>query len=314
MEQKTGPKDVFLHLLSIIALYVSVGTLISLVFQYINVLIPDPLQVGYYYISNAYGSIRWLISILIIVFPVYCWTVWYLDKGYDAVPARRESRLRKWLIYLTLFLATLLIIGDLISLVYKLLGGEFTSRFILKVFTVLLIAGAVFAYYLSEIKRGANDKMATYVQAVKYISVVAVVAAIITGFFIVGSPTEERAYRFDDQRVQNLQQIQSQILSYWQSKNALPDNLSQLHDQFSGFSVPKDPESGSDFVYRKTGNLTFELCANFNRPNRTGTTKEAPYADPYYSQEDWRHETGEHCFSRTIDPERYSIDKPLPVR
>jgi hypothetical protein len=147
--------------------------------------------------------------------------------------------------------------------------------------------------------------MPAIVSAVKYISIIAVIASVIGGFFIVGSPAEERAYRFDDERVSDLQMIQSNILSYWQAKERLPDNLAQLKDEFSGFIPPKDPETGAEYIYRKTGNLSFDLCAIFNRPNRTGISEFPSYADPYYSPENWKHEAGEVCLSRTIDPERY---------
>ena len=59
---------------------------------------------------------------------------------------------RRQLTYLTLFLAASILIGDLISVVYNFLGGEITIRFLLKVLTVALISGGVFAYYLVELR------------------------------------------------------------------------------------------------------------------------------------------------------------------
>ncbi|MEK9177460.1 MAG: hypothetical protein AAB923_04155, partial [Patescibacteria group bacterium] len=80
---------------------------------------------------------------------------------------------------------------------------------------------------------------------------------------------------------------------------------------------PDDLESGLPYGYRATGPLTFELCASFNKASRpvpAGVTRPVyPYAE-----EDWRHGEGEACFSRTIDPERYSpFEKsaiPVPPR
>src|SRR5438132_4874360 len=43
----------------------------------------------------------------------------------------------KWLIYLTLFVAALIIIGDLVSLIYNFLGGDVTIKFVLKALSVL---------------------------------------------------------------------------------------------------------------------------------------------------------------------------------
>ena len=313
MEQKTGPKDVFLHILSVVALYVAAGSFIALVFQYINIAIPDPLQIGYNYISNTYDSIRWSISILIVVFPVYVWSVWFLNRGYAAVPERREIRARRWLLYFTLFAAALIIIGDLVTLVYNLLRGEFTSRFLLKVLTILVVAGAVFIYYLWEVRKAGKDGKPLYVKAISYISIVAVAAAIVGGFFIVGSPVEERAYRFDDERIADLRSIENEIFYFYQAKSSLPNNISDLKSDVRGFIPPVDPESDANYVYRKVGNLSFELCANFNRANRSGVTEIPSMAyDPYYAPENWQHEAGQVCFSRTIDPDLLPpIEKPI---
>ena len=70
---KTEPKDVFIHLLAIIALYASATAFLIMLFQYINVLIPDILERGYYQFQSYYSSIRWAISSLIVIFPVYVW-------------------------------------------------------------------------------------------------------------------------------------------------------------------------------------------------------------------------------------------------
>src|SRR3989338_6681892 len=140
LAEKTGPRDVFLQFLSVMPLYVAAGSFITLIFQYINYWIPDPLEAGYGYISSIFNSIRWAISILIVIFPVYAWTLWFIDKGYKEVPERMAMKSRKWLVYLTIFLAALLIIGDFVALVYLLLRGEFTARFLLKVLTIILVA------------------------------------------------------------------------------------------------------------------------------------------------------------------------------
>jgi len=48
---------------------------------------------------------------------------------------------------LTLTGATLIVVGDIIMLLYNVLSGELTLRFVLKVLVVAVIAGAVFGYY-----------------------------------------------------------------------------------------------------------------------------------------------------------------------
>lgn len=150
---KVGPKDMFLHLLAIITLYFSAGSFLALVFQIINLKFPDALEQGYYATQGSYGAIRFAISSLIIIFPVYLLTTGYLNKAHEQNPEKRNLRSRRWLLYLTLFIAALIIIGDLVALINHLLGGELTVRFILKVITVLFVAASVFCYYHWDLKR-----------------------------------------------------------------------------------------------------------------------------------------------------------------
>lgn len=146
MEQThTSPKDVFLHLFAIFALYVSAGAFVSLIFDYINLAFPDALNP--YEAQGAMGSIRWAIASLVVVFPAYLYSSWMLERGYAANPATREMRTRKWLVHFTLFLAAVIIAGDTVGLVYSFLGGDLTARFALKAGTVLAVAGTVFAHY-----------------------------------------------------------------------------------------------------------------------------------------------------------------------
>lgn len=156
--KKTSPRDVFLHLLAIITLYVSAVSFGVLWFQYVNVLIPDVLQGdNYYAYSGVYQAMRWSIASLIIVFPAYLWTSWFLNKAYIADPAKRNIRIRKWLVYFTLFAAALIMLGDLVRIVYNLLNGELTARFVLKVIVVFFIAGSVFIYYFWDLKKHKTE-------------------------------------------------------------------------------------------------------------------------------------------------------------
>lgn len=159
MDNKTSPKDVFLHLLMTSALYTSAGSFLVLIFQYINILLPDLLleQGGRYALTSYYQSIRWALASLVVVFPVYVLTSWFLNKDYSRNPSKRNLRIRKWLLYFTLFAAALIVIGDLVTLVYNFLQGELTLRFILKVLAVGFVSGSVFGYYFVDIRKHKTE-------------------------------------------------------------------------------------------------------------------------------------------------------------
>ena len=132
---------------------------------------------------------------------------------------------------------------------------------------------------------------------------------IIAGFFIVGSPTSERARRFDEQRVSDITSLQYELVYFWQQKNKLPDKLEELNNGLGTFHVPQDPETKADYEYRKTGDLSFELCANFRLANQDKTglkSAPAPYpVGPYGDIGSCTHGAGRVCFPKTIDPQLY---------
>ncbi len=77
-----------------------------------------------------------------------------VTRAIVADPTKRESRPRVWLTYLTLFITALWIVGDIMVLVYNALGGDFGTRFLLKVITVAVIAGGIFSYFLHDVRQG----------------------------------------------------------------------------------------------------------------------------------------------------------------
>ena len=157
-KSKAGPRDVFLHLFAIFTLYFAAIRFGMLIFRYIDIGIPDPLRGSdYYSLTYAYNSIRLSIASLIVVFPAYLWVTRYLNKIYSASPEKFNLWTRKWLIYVTLFLAAVTIIIDLVTLVYEFLGGDLTLPFVLKIATVLFIAASIFSYYLWDLRRNKEQ-------------------------------------------------------------------------------------------------------------------------------------------------------------
>lgn len=98
-------------------------------------------------------AIRWSVASLIIAFPIFLYVSRLLSRAVRRDPSKRASKVRKWLTYMTLFIAAGVIIGDLIALVYNFLAGELTLRFLLKVLTVGTIAGTIFGYYLWDLRQ-----------------------------------------------------------------------------------------------------------------------------------------------------------------
>ena len=303
------PRDVFLYLLAIITLVAVSVSFGVVVFQMINVYIPDIVSDPYFSRSSYLSTARSSLAALVIVLPVFLWVSWFLRKDIKKFPEKKELKIRKWLLYVALFVAALVIIGDLVTLLRSFLEGELSQRFMLKVLAVLFIAGAVFVHYLSELK----DKKHNWIKPFDWTVIAIVIAWIVSGFFVVGTPQSQRLVRLDERRVSDLQNIQWQIINYWQRKEVLPPDLKSLIDPIGGFTAPVDPETSEQYEYRVIGDLVFELCGVFNTStsgevvDNQRLTKPIP-AGGYVGNElsnVWDHGAGDACFNRTIDPDLY---------
>lgn len=305
---KTTPKDFFLWLGALIALYGSVTSFITLLFEYINNAYPDPLA----YFGDPYGgAVRTSMAMLIVLVPATIILFRLIRGSIDTEPSKAGIWVRRWALVLTLFIAGTAVVIDLITIINTFLGGEISIRFFLKSAVVLLVAVGVFLHFLADVKGYwiVHGKKANLIGV--GVGILALIS-VVSGFFIIGTPGEVRALRFDAQKVSDLQNIQYQIVYYWQTKETLPSQLSELADPLSGSIVPVDPETGAEYRYERTSDASFKLCATFGKPTPdTAGMGQYPGRDIAVTSwgpqmdENWIHGEGEHCYERTIDPERY---------
>jgi hypothetical protein len=141
-------KDVFLYGLLFVALGVTAVSLNNLIFALVNIWLPESGN----YQSRAWqeDSIRIAVSTLIFSFPLFLWLNHITAKAIGKDAGKRRSAIRKILTYLTLFITALIVLTDLVTLVYYVLSGDTTLRFVLKVLSVGVISGAIFLYYLRD--------------------------------------------------------------------------------------------------------------------------------------------------------------------
>ncbi len=332
MNTKTTPKDFFLHIGATVALYSAVIAFIDLAFEIINKLLPDQLN-NYW---NA-SSIVWPISMLVVLVPVLYVIEWFIARDLSKMIEKKDIWVRKWRIYLTLFLTGATIAGDLITLINTYLNGEISARFVYKVIIVFVVCSTVFKYYLFSVHESARwTKLVK--KTVPWFGILIVVAVIVGGFVIVGSPSQQRAIRFDEQRVQDLVNIQGQIIRYWQYSQTLPQTISDLNDPTSDFTVTVDPETGNAYEYliksnplsiKGTSNEpSFELCATFSTDSNLASDSSTnvsgaiiqptPAGNKYglitttlKQPDSWVHSAGHVCFERVIDPTLYPPINPL---
>ena len=145
-------KEAFWYLVLFTSLYLTALYLGILLSEFINLAFPDAAEPAYVASRNE-RQIRSAIAVLVVAFPLFLFMTRLVHRALQRDPAKRTSKVRKWLTYLTLFVAVCVLVGDAVSLIYNLLSGELTARFLLKSLVVAMIAGSVLGYYLLDLRR-----------------------------------------------------------------------------------------------------------------------------------------------------------------
>lgn len=301
--KKTSAKDFFINLGAIIALGVMVENVISLLFTVIDKAYPP---ITNYYYGGTY-SISFPVASLIIFFPIYILLMWLLEREYSHAPEKRHLGVRKWLTYITLFLAGLTIAGDLVTLIYYFIDGqELTTGFILKVLSVLVVALAIFMYYIFDSLNKLNV-MSRKVWAI--VAVIIILGSVVWGFSVLGSPRTQQLLKYDEQKVNDLQSIDSDVRNFYESKGYIPGSLSELSAN-AYMSVPVDEQTGNSYEYTLIGQSAkaYKICAEFNKASIS--QEQQMGFIPVQGPQSWEHPAGHYCFSEAISPSLY---KPVPT-
>ncbi len=318
---KNTPRDFFLHVGTFLSLYLSTIALLTLLFRMVDYLFPDPLQNMY---ADPYsGPMRFAIASLIILLPMFLFLMRRLQKEARHEPARYTFAIRRWLTYITLFIAGTTIVGDLIVLLNAFLGGTLAKPLLCKVVVLLVIMGTIFWYFMRDVREyWRRREHSSQMVGLGALALVALVVA--GGFFIMGSPTTQRNIRLDLQQIQDLTMIQQQLVNYWQQNGHLPGTLTELESPLMGFSVPPAPAGRTEYEYRLDDPRSFLLCATFavsseeyNATNgspvsgvfgRNISVPELPMSG-LLGNSTWDHDIGRTCFKRRIDSNLIQKDK-----
>jgi len=289
-------REAFLYLVMFASLYFGTWHLGSLLFDLIGVAWPDPADSNY--LSRGDYSMRWSSAALIIAFPVFAFVSWFVGRDVARDPIKRLSPVRRWLTYLTLFVAAFVLIGDLTTLVFNVLGGELTTRFLLKVLVVAVLAGGVFGYYLQDLRReeGAAPGHLWSGRGWLIGAGVAALATLIATFLVMRTPMEVRQARQDERRVEDLSALKDEIEGWHRRTGSLPSTLFELAQQPGARVNVADPFDAKPYEYQAFDARRYHLCASFITDSATAGA--AGWTNPQ-----WRHPRGRHCFVLTL-PER----------
>jgi hypothetical protein len=266
-------RDAFLHLLAFCTLATWTVALGSLLFALIEKLFPDPVTSLREQLL-VLQSIATEIASLMIAFPVYLLVNRIIRRESANRPGLLDSAVTRWLTWLALLIAAGVLIGDLITFLAWFLRGELSVRFVLKVLVVGALAGGVFWYYLGSLSIIWRPRQSVFAA----VATACVVAAIIGGFVITGSPQRQRALAADRRRTGDIQRIAQDVYARWAATSTVPAELPRRL---------RDPVTLQPYEYRVLSGTQYEVCAVFDREGDAGL----PDSDGR-----WYHRAGRHCY------------------
>ncbi len=294
------PRNVVLQVGSLIALYLSASFLLTLVFGLINISYPSATD-SYWEIESATESIRLGIAMLIVFFPTYLVLTRLMNRYRRAEQGALYQSITKWLIYLSLLIGGLVLLGTLVTTIYTFLNGDLTTRFLLKAGAVVGVVGMAFHYYVLDAKGyWVKDESKSIMYGIG-VSLV-VFLAIAYGVANIETPSVVREMKLDETQVNDLRNIQWQIDGYMAiSSSTLPESLEALYAE-TGAVAPEAPEGRDAYTYETT-DRGFKLCATFSRDSIPNEFVDTSYIDPaarIKNPENWNYKEGRHCFDRVV--------------
>lgn len=139
-------RDAFYYLLNFITLGFWTVALGQIFYRLIAYRFPDSTDSTYF--GSLRDDIAWQAATVIVAFPVFLFVHSLIQRDLRNRPDLYYSGVRRWLTYLALVIASIVVLGDAAWVVEALIKGELTLKFILDSLVLLVIGGGVFLYYL----------------------------------------------------------------------------------------------------------------------------------------------------------------------
>jgi len=147
-------RDAFYYLLNFITLGFWTVALGQIFYRLIGFWIPDPAVDKYY--GSLRDDIAWQAATVIVAFPVFLYVHSLIQRELRNRIDLYYSAIRRWLTYLALVIAAIVLLGDAAWVIDALIRGELTVRFILESVVLLVLGGGVFLYYLRTMEPPAT--------------------------------------------------------------------------------------------------------------------------------------------------------------
>lgn len=145
----------FEYVLLFISLYVTATAFAGILHNWVDSVLKDTLTTSSY---NSYSSspddylLRIWIACIIVGFPLFAILFVAVKKQLMDKPAIKNLRARKQLIYVTLVMTFIIMIGHLIMTIFGLLDGKATGNSFAHLGVTFGVAGSIFTYLMNEVR------------------------------------------------------------------------------------------------------------------------------------------------------------------
>jgi len=294
----SSPRDAFLHLVALVALYNAAFAVGATLFVLIDRWLPLPLDNAYFW----KGTLRWAVATLVVALPILVLVHRTIARDVARNPVARLAPIYRFLAYLTLLVTALVMAGDLVCVVINFLQGDATPRFLLKALVVLAVAGGAYLWYASDLRREeslagmagrALPPPPAWRPWLARGGAAAALTCLATALVLLESPWQARRLGLDADRVGDLGSIQRAIENFHERRGELPESLAALRGDPGTFVGDlEDPVTGAAYGYRRTAADAYELTATFDLPSPSDREQM-----PWLRDEFFTHGSGEKTFA-----------------
>lgn len=125
---------------------------------------------------------------------------------------------------------------------------------------------------------------------------IAVVASVIAAVAVMGTPGAQRRMRQDERRIRDLDRIVDLARIEAREHGRLPASIDVLAKRPGRLAV-RDPFTRAPYEYRVIDARSFQVCATFETDTAAGDGDDRPR----WTDLQWEHPAGRHCFDRMLE-------------
>ena len=304
-----GAKLLFWYLRAFFAMGLCASATVTIWYQFVNKWFP--LQIlPFGGVNRPYSdwAVIWGISTLLIVGPLLFVVAAMLREAIKRNEVELHRGVRQWVSYVFLFIVVTVIVSDLVTAVYYVVNGDYSTRFFLKVFIVLTISGSLFSYLWLDIRSEDGLAGSALPRKMGIASAVVMLTSLIGGFTVIDSPWLARAKAFDNQRASDIWQLQGGVQNYFNRYLRAPESLEELREEgMIRIYALQDPGTGEPYEFRVVDEqnpptrprpITYEICAIFTTDNRDEEQESYRPRGPFGSS--FLHGAERTCFEQSI--------------